>query len=261
MPKLLLYHGWIMIPKKAKAEVLEVLHMNHCGEGKSLANAHQLYFWRGMSDDIKNMVSRCQECLNLRPSKPMEPLIQTSASRPFEAVSVDLGYLKGVHYLVLVDRFSGWSMVKCLRSLNTKAITTILDEWFIDHGKPVQLRSDGGPQFRGEFETWCKKEVITHALTSPYNHQVNGQAEVNVREMKKLVEKTGQNWNKFQKALREYRNTPRFDGLSPAHWLYGRRQCTDTVASPYTYERVTDQQFQTHLEQRGNCGTWPQTRR
>ena len=155
-----------MIPKKAKAEVLEELHMNHCGEGKSLANACQLYFWRGMSDDIKNMVSRCQECLNLRPSKPMEPLVQTSASRPFEAVSVDLGYLKGVHYLVLVDRFSGWPMVKRLRSLNTKAITTILDKWFIDHGKPVRLRSDGGPQFRSEFESWCKKEAINHELTS-----------------------------------------------------------------------------------------------
>ena len=44
---------------------------------------------------------------------------------------------------------------------------------------------------------------------------------------------------------------PRFDGLSPAQWLYGHRQRTDAVASPYAYERITDQQFHSHLDQRG----------
>ena len=75
-------------------------------------------------------------------------------------------------------------MVKQLKKLNTKSITTILDDWFIDMGKPVRLRSDGGPQFRSEFENWAKKENITHELSSPYHHQSNGHAEVTVREMK-----------------------------------------------------------------------------
>ena len=69
--------------------------------------------------------------------------------------------------------------------------------------------------------------------------------------MKKLLEKNNQDWNRFQKSLREYRNTPRFDGLSPAQWLFGHRQRTDAVAAPNAYARVTDKQFQTHLDQRG----------
>ena len=136
-------------------------------------------------------------CLKLKQSKPVEPLIQTHASRPFEAVSIDLGYLEGTHYLILADRYSGWPMVKRLTKLNTKSITAILEDWFIDMGKPVRLRSDGGPQFRSEFEDWAKKENITHELSSPYHHQSNGHAEVTVREMKHLLTKTERNWQKF----------------------------------------------------------------
>ena len=75
----------------------------------------------------------------------MEPQIQALASRPFEAVSVDLGYQRGTHYLVLIDRYSGWPMVKPLKKLNTAEVTSILEDWFLEHGKPVDLRSDGGP--------------------------------------------------------------------------------------------------------------------
>ena len=73
--------------------------MQHCGETKKLANARLLDFWIGMTDQIKLMTSKCETCLKLKPSKPVEPMIQTHASRPFEAVSIDLGYLEGIHYL------------------------------------------------------------------------------------------------------------------------------------------------------------------
>ena len=138
-------------------------------------------------------------------------------------------------------------MVKRLIKLNTKAITNILDKWFIDMGKPVRLRSDGGPQFRSEFDAWAKKEDIAHELSSPYNHQSNGHAEVAVREMKHLLAKT-KNWQKFRLALREYRNTPRFDGLSPAQWLTGRRQRTSAIATPEAYKKITEEQFKSHMD-------------
>ena len=118
-------------------------------------------------------------------------------------------------------------------------------------GKPIRIRSDGGPQFRSSFKNWCKEQDIIHELTSPYNHQANGMAEVTVREMKKLLEKTGQNWPKFQSALREYRNTPRFDGMSPAQWLFSHRQRTNAMAIPNAYARVTDEMFKKHLDLRG----------
>ena len=44
-----------------------------------------------------------------------------------------------------------------LKKADTKVITDILDDWFIEHGIPVSIRS---PQFRGPFKTWCAKHHI-----------------------------------------------------------------------------------------------------
>ena len=68
LPRLVFYHGRVMVPRAAKKEVMDTLHMQHCGENKTLANARQLYFWAGMSDDIKQMISRCQEYITHLPS-------------------------------------------------------------------------------------------------------------------------------------------------------------------------------------------------
>ena len=179
----------------------------------------------------------------MKPSKLMEPLMPTKAIRPFEALSVDLGQLKGAHYLVLVDRYTGRPLVHKLRKLDMRAVPDALDIWFMEYGKPVRIRSDGGPQIRGPFEAWAKRENIIHIPTSPYNHQVNGAAECAVREMKKLLEKTDQIWHQFWLALREYQNTPCFDGLSPAQWLFRHRQRTEAAAAPKAYARIDDEKL------------------
>ena len=58
----------------------------------------------------------------------------------------------------------------------------------------------------------------------------------------------------FCRALRGYRNCPRYDGLSPAHWYYGRRQRTDAVAFPAAYERIPDATMALHEARRGKKG-------
>ena len=69
--------------------------------------------------------------------------------------------------------------------------------------------------------------------------------------MKHLLTKIERNWQKFCLALREYRNTPWFDGLSPSQQLTGYRQHTDAPAAPRAYERITDEQLKSHLDRRG----------
>ena len=90
--------------------------------------------------------------------------------------------LDGATYLVVVDRYSGWPLVQPLKKLDTSAVTATLEDWFLDYGKPVSIRSDGGPQFRSEFIRWCEDQNIVHQLSSAYHHESNGHAEVAVRE-------------------------------------------------------------------------------
>ena len=105
-----------------------------------------------MRNEIKQMVETCPECVRMLPSQSAEEQIQTVTSTPMEAISVDLGERGGVHYLIGADRYSGWPFVTKLSSLVTKAITNALDSWFLEHGRPQRIRSDGGPQFREEFK-------------------------------------------------------------------------------------------------------------
>ena len=92
-PNLVLYNSRIFVPR---TEALNDLRKQHCGEKKTLQLARSLYFWPGMTQAIKDKIGKCPQCLELRPSRPAKPLIQTlDISRLFEAVSVDLGYLRG----------------------------------------------------------------------------------------------------------------------------------------------------------------------
>ena len=68
--------------------------------------------------------------------------------------------------------------------------------------------------------------------------------------MKNLLAKT-KNYKDFRHALREWRNTPRYDGLSPAQWLYGHRQRTEAVAAPEAYQRISDEKLKEHEARRG----------
>ena len=165
------------------------------------------------------------------------------AWRPFQQVSVDLAQLEGKHYLVLADRYSGWPEVKQLTHLDTHSITKTF-------GIPERIRSDGGPQFRQDFASWCQDLGMVHELTSPYHPEANGHAEQAVGAMKKLLKKTGSR-RQLGEALLEYRNAPRVgDELSPAQWLFGRRQRTRAPAPKQHYQRITDAQLATHMRKR-----------
>ena len=247
---LLTVHGKIVVPKEARKAVLESLHVQHTGVVKTWKNAQQLYLWHGMKNEIAQTIGNCQECIKLLPSQPKEPCIQTKAERPFEAMSADLGQLDGSSYLICVDRFSGWPLVKRLSKLDTNAITGILEDWFDDYGRPLRLRTDNGPQFRTEFDEWCESLGIEHEKSSPEHHESNGHAESAVKEMKKLLTKT-KTWKKFRKALLEWRNTPRVsDGFSPAQWAFGRRQRSGCPALPKAYDRIKDHDFEKALARR-----------
>ncbi|CAB4045929.1 Transposon Ty3-G Gag-Pol poly, partial [Paramuricea clavata] len=123
----------------------------------------------------------------------------------------------------MVDGHSGYPFVQQLKSLQSKAIIRTLNNWFLDWGFPKYLKSDGGPQFRSEFQSYCKEKGITHEISSPYHPRSNGLAESNVKNLKHLLLKCD-GWDEFRTALSEWRNVPREDGTSPAQLLLRKRQ-------------------------------------
>ena len=213
----------IVIPIDERPRLLSLLHLGHSGIGKTRELAKQLYYWPGMSNDIKNLVSSCPACLEHLPSQPSQPLQTTKSTFPLEHTSADLFSYAGKDFLVWCDRFSGMVWCNKLTSTTTDKVTSTLMNWFIDFGYPKSIRTDGGPQFRGPFDEWCKQNGIIHELSSPYHPQSNGHAEAGVKVAKRLVQKLDANMRHFHSHLFAWRNTPRPDGFAPADLFFGRR--------------------------------------
>ena len=88
-------------------------------------------------------------------------------------------------------------------------IIKILNNWFNILGFPKTIRSDGGLQFRTEFNTFCKNDNIIHELSSPYITSLNGLAEQAVKTAKHLLIKCIAENSNFQEALQMWRCFPK----------------------------------------------------
>jgi len=189
--------------------------------------ARQLYFWPGMKNAIVTKASNCSTCTEHQRSRTKAPLRSTlpsSAGGPMQSMGTDLFQACGKQWIVLVDRFSGYCFIKQLRSTTSASIIATLTDWFLDYGWPQSIRSDGGPQFRSEFQKFCRENQIIHELSAPYNPEANGLAEAAVKSMKNIIIRTKESQTDLHTALATWRNMTRDDGTSPADLFFGRRQ-------------------------------------
>ena len=127
---------------------------------------------------------------------------------PMTDVGSDLFQIGHNYYLVMVDRYSGCPFVEKLSKLSTSAIIKVLSSWFNTFGWPERIHSDNGPQYRTEFDKFCKENLIIPENSSPYYPQSNGLSEAAVKQMKFLLKKVNENANEFSSRLLDFSNTP-----------------------------------------------------
>ncbi len=243
-----LYGNRVVVPYSMRREVLADLHAPHQGQERTLARAWQCIFWPDITNDVKQVVRRCDKCKENKASYGREPMIQDAPPKwPGEAIAADLCYLGGREYLVVVDKYSGWPEVYAFsKGATTESVTACLLQWSTQLGVARRLVTDRGPQFKStESAAFCQKWGIRHDPSSPRNHQSNGHAEAAVKSMKAMIKKikprgdlSGE-W--FLHAMLEYRNMPRKDGLSPVQWLFGRPVRTKLPAGPACFEQSLQQ--------------------
>ena len=105
-------------------------------------------------------------------------------------VGLDLFTYGNKQHLICVDHWSGYPLYSQLRSLSSDAIISIIINWFNILEWPSSIRSDGGPQFRGPFSSFCAEHNIVHELSAPYNPKSNGLAEAGVKSVKNILRKS-----------------------------------------------------------------------
>ena len=229
---LLCYEDRLVIPRKLRSRYIDHLVHLHASPTKMLARARRSVWWPGMSKDIQARWRQCRTCVERSPSnKPLPTRPRPIVEYPFQVVHMDLGAYAGDQWLIIVDQFSGFPIVKNLaNNATTKTVTKYLRIMFQDFGLPQQIFSDGGPQFTSdEFSTFCKEWQIENVTSSPHYPQSNGIAENGVKAMKKLIHccydpnKKNVDADQWLKAIMIYKNTPRGpSGLAPSEILFGK---------------------------------------
>ena len=77
-----------------------------------------------------------------------EPLINDLAiSKPWQALSIDNFEWKSHKYLIILDSFSHFIVVKSSDRIDTSTTIKLLFEVFAEHGIPNKIRCDRGSNF------------------------------------------------------------------------------------------------------------------
>ena len=150
--------------------------------------ARTLVFWPGMTSDFDHIRAACAECTANAPSQPKLP------PAPFNPPSTPADFFKyaGHHYLVVADRLSGWpDIFKCAPGSpqsGAEGLIGCLRSYFSRFGIPLEMASDGGPEFVASLTTkFLQRWGISHRNSSAYLPQSNGRAEVAVKTAKRLL--------------------------------------------------------------------------
>ncbi|XP_068243596.1 uncharacterized protein [Palaemon carinicauda] len=208
-----------------------------------------------------------------QPSAPPTPPVLPVY--PFQSMCADNFTHMGAHYLVIVDRYSNWTLISKSTS-GAKGLISNLHHAFIMYGIPKELASDGGPEFTAtETHGFLRDWDVHHRLSSVAFPHSNCRVEIRVKTMKRLItNNTGTNGDldtdAILKAVLQYRNTPdAVTGIFPAMCVFGFpiRDLIPILPGKYNphttwRETLTSREEALHKRQICMMDTWSQhTRR
>ena len=123
-------------------------HRSHQGLQAYLQRAREVFFWPGMSAQLKELIEKSLICQSVKPEQASEPLQPHPVpDRPWQRVATDLFTFENRNYLVLVDYFSNFIEIDYLPDTSSLTVIHKLKMHFARHGVPECLVSDSGSQY------------------------------------------------------------------------------------------------------------------
>ena len=135
----------IIIPEALRSKILDALHTGHQGETKCLLLARESVFWPGITNDIKQLVKDCDICNKFQPEQPKLPLMQPDLpTRPWEKLGTDIFEFKGLKYLMIVDYYSRFPVIRLLSDMSAETICNHFTSILAEYGLPSIIIADFG---------------------------------------------------------------------------------------------------------------------
>jgi hypothetical protein len=198
---------------------------------------NQGYWWSGMRQDIENEIRDCDPCSRYVVVKAgYHPPTPIMAYGPWDHIQIDTsvhlpespnGYTA---MLVIIDVFTGFVILRPLRTNKAEIVARKLWRIFCMFGIPKIIQSDNGPEFANDvIRALVKLTGMDHRLISPYNPRADGKVERSIGTVmgiiKKLLHGSNQYWPMFVAfAQLSFNNkVASLTGASPFALMFGRK--------------------------------------
>lgn len=239
----------LVVPTKARKDVLDLAHAGHRGVVAMKACARGYFWWPGVDNDIERLVRDCATCCQHQRTPPKAPPPNWKrATTPWHTIHADFaGPVEGRMLLIVVDAYSKWLEVRCMRNIQSPTLIEELRNLFATFGIPERLVTDNGPSFvSAEIEDFLKKNGVTHVTSAPYHPATNGQAERMVFETKQALAKDQSGTFACRLArylLKQHTTVSTATGRTPAALMFGRELSTALarIQPPPAEKEASDQ--------------------
>ena len=243
---ILMKNSKVLIPETLKQKYLKQIHQGHQGIEACRSRAREFVFWVNINNDLKEMVEKCDICQSQQNSTAsIQKYVSEVPPHPWHTLGSDLFYFQRIDFLVVVDYFSKYLIVRKIPSSTSSAVIKELGMIFSEFGNPLVFRSDNGPCYSSqEFKFFMQNWLVEHRTSSPHYPQSNGLAESMVKVSKNLIEKAIKQDLPWNKLLLDYRCTPISSEIpSPAEILFGRkfRSSISILPSQVLNDRISKQ--------------------
>ena len=243
---ILMKNSKVLIPETLKQKYLKQIHQGHQGIEVCRSRAREFVFWVNINSDLKEMVEKCDICQSQQNSTTsVQKYVSEVPPHPWHTLGSDLFYFHRIDFLVVVDYFSKYLIVRKIPNSTSSAVIKELGMIFSEFGNPLVFRSDNGPCYSSqEFKFFMQNWLVKHRTSSPHYPQSNGLAESMVKVSKNLIEKAIKQDLPWNKLLLDYRCTPISSEIpSPAEILFGRkfRSSISILPSQVLNDRISKQ--------------------
>ena len=215
----------VIIPECMQKEILEKLHFSHQGIEKTRLLARTCVYWRGINEDIENLIQQCNICLKYSRSEQKETMLARDLpTKAWQQVGTDLFELYGQEFIIVADYYSKMPFVRRINSESSKTVIQKLKTIFGEHGIPETVFSDGGPCYSSkEFAEFAKQWGFRHVMSSPHYPRSNGFIERTIQTVKRTMKKAEESGTDPELVMLCVRTTPISAQIgSPTDMLYGR---------------------------------------
>lgn len=255
-PKFTICKGNIIEPAEDEREdIIKAYHKSktnfHKGIAETFDKIRKQYNWKNLKMEVDRYIKQCTTCNRnkIHRQSTTQPLILTDTlTKPFKRINIDIFEYSKQLVLTIRDEFSKYTQAYPLPNKSAKEVHDKLLLYFRHYGKPEQIYSDNGLEFKNSLiDNMCESYNIRQLFTANRHPQANGSLE---RFHATLAESLRIGREEYPKASFEelinidiiaYNySTTQSTGYTPHYILFGHTQSQNPLENDTTRKIYTD---------------------